>query len=114
MRFGVAVTKTDADIREGQGESGEREGDGAWRSKSDGDDVGYSRWHSDEDGRTRARGYERGMADSAVAYTRRYVPRTATRVSRKGIRPISINGQGDTYRLIVTDGYGQLIRSVIV
>lgn len=31
-----------------------------------------------------------------------------SQVSREGIRPISINGQGDTCCLIVTDGYAQL------
>jgi len=48
-----------------------------------------------------------------VVYARHCVPRVAMRlvsqVSHEGIRSISINGQGDTCCLIVTDGYAQLI-----
>lgn len=105
------MTKTDASTREGEERARERERKGAIQPKQDGDGISYSRRHRDGDRHTRARGRARGTErEPAVAYTRHYAPRdaTASQVSREGIRPISINGQGDTCCLIVTDGYAQL------
>lgn len=70
------MTKTDADIREGEagGKQGEKEtmrGDPSATETTSGTRAGTA----DRDRRTRARGYGRGMADSAVAYMRHYVPR---------------------------------------
>lgn len=91
------------------------ERNGAIHHRCDRDDVSYSRRH-----RRRRSPYARAWTrerddEPAVAYARHYAPRDATRrdatasqVSREGIRPISINGQGDTCCLIVTDGYAQL------
>ncbi|TGZ50195.1 hypothetical protein DBV15_03580 [Temnothorax longispinosus] len=114
-RSGTAATKTDADTREGE-ESGRqrgRETEGAIHRKRNGDDIRHSRrpqrWRSSY-ARTWARKGDEGLA---VVYARHCVPRVVmkrlvSQVSHEGIRPISINGQGDTCCLIVTDGYAQL------